>query len=73
MDENSPDYQHFLRMAQLMKDRDPQIQEAIEQVMVARHGVVALKYSNGGRELTVEILDEPFDDQVRVYPGEKDD
>lgn len=63
------DYQHYLRMAQAMKTRDPEIREAIEKTMAEQHGVVALKFSDAGREMAIEILDEPFEDSVRVYPG----
>jgi hypothetical protein len=52
-----------------MQDRDPEIREAIEETMVAQHGVVALRFSDAGREMVIEILDEPYDGNVRVYPG----
>lgn len=58
-----------LRMAQHMKDQDESIKAAIIQVQAAKHGVVALKFANEGRDMEIEILDEPFDDNVRVYPG----
>lgn len=58
-----------LRMAQKMKELDPEIKAAIFQCQANEHGVVALKFSNEGREMAIEILDEPFGDDVRVYPG----
>lgn len=58
-----------LRMAHHMKEQDTNIQAAIMQCQGTKHGVVALKFSNEGREMAIEILDEPYDDNVRVYPG----
>ena len=56
-------------MARWMKKEDKAIVKAIEQVQAANHGVVALRFSNDCREMEIEILDEPYDDNVRVYPG----
>lgn len=63
-------YESGLRMATLMKEYDPQIREAIENTHTAQHGVVALKFSNGCRELEIEILDEPLGSDVRIFPGD---
>jgi len=63
------DYEQGLRMARWMKKEDKAIVKAIEQVQAANHGVVALRFSNDCREMEIEILDEPYDDNVRVYPG----
>lgn len=58
-----------LRMAEKMKEQDENIKAAILQCQALEHGVVALKFSNEGREMAIEILDEPLDNNVRVYPG----
>ena len=58
-----------LRMAHHMKEQDESIKVAIMQTQAQQHGVVALKFTNEGRQMEIEILDEPFDDNVRVYPG----
>ena len=58
-----------MRMAQKMKEQDESIKVAIMQVQAAEHGVVALKFTNEGREMAIEILDEPYEGDVRVYPG----
>jgi phage host-nuclease inhibitor protein Gam len=63
-------YEQGLAMARLMKAYDEQIKDAILLTQQAQHGVVALKFSEGGTQLRVEILDEPYQDDVRVYPGE---
>jgi hypothetical protein len=68
-DEGMLSYEQGIRMAQKMKEYDPEIQRAIRKTMKAKHGVVALKFQRDCRELEIEILDEPFDDNVRVYPG----
>lgn len=62
-------YEQGLRMARLMKDEDGKIRRAIKKVQDKQHGVVALKFADGCRKLHIEILDEPYDDNVRVYPG----
>jgi len=56
-------------MASLMKDKDHEIRDAIFKCMQENHGVVALRFSDEGRTMSVEILDEPYDDNVRVFPG----
>jgi hypothetical protein len=63
------DYDEGLRMAQLMKAKDEEIKEAIYKTQEDGHGVVALKYTQGARYLTIEILDLPYESDVRVYPG----
>lgn len=63
-------YEQGLAMARLMKAYDEQIKDAILLTQQAQHGVVTLKFSEGGTKLRVEILDEPYQDDVRVYPGE---
>jgi hypothetical protein len=63
------DGEAYMRMAHWMKDQDKEIVAAIHQTMKDNHGVVALKFRDGCREMDIEILDEPFDDNVRVYPG----
>jgi hypothetical protein len=63
-------YEMGLRMARLMKGRDLEIRDAILRCAQARHGVVALQFSNGCRELEIEILDEPYEPNVRIFPGE---
>lgn len=63
------DYHEGLKMARLMKERDPEIREAITAVIAAQHGVVALKFTQGCDDMEVEILDEPYDENVRVYPN----
>jgi len=62
-------YEEGLRMARLMKEHDLSIRKAIEETIAANHGVVALRFTDGCREMTVEVLDEPFDPNVRIYPG----
>jgi hypothetical protein len=64
------DYEKGLQIARLMKARNSEIIQAIRKVKAANHGVVALKFSNGGREMEIVILDEPYDDNVRVFPGD---
>jgi hypothetical protein len=63
------EWEEGLRMAQHMKDQDASIKAAIMQCQGSNHGVVALKFSNECRQMAIEILDEPYDDQVRVYPA----
>jgi hypothetical protein len=63
------EWEEGLRMAQWMKEQDANIKAAIFQCQANEHGVVALKFTNGCREGRIEILDEPFGDDVRVYPG----
>ena len=62
-------YQQGLNMASLMKDKDHEIRDAIFKCMQEDHGVVALRFSDEGRTMEVEILNEPYDDNVRVFPG----
>jgi hypothetical protein len=52
-----------------MKREEEPIRQAILKVQAAQHGVVALRFSNDCQEMAIEILDEPYDDNVRVYPG----
>lgn len=59
----------YLRMARGMKDKDAEIQRAIRRVQKKGHGVVALRFAKQGRYMEIEILDEPYDSNVRVYPG----
>ena len=63
------DYPQGLRMARLMKKNDDRIRTAIDKTIHEQHGVVALRFYDHGRGLDIEILDEPYDDNVRVYPG----
>ena len=63
------EWEEGLRMAQHMKEQDANIKAAIFQCQANQHGVVALKFTNECREMAIEILDEPFGDDVRVYPG----
>jgi hypothetical protein len=56
-----------LRMAQLMRARGEEIARLVKVVEVAHHGVVVLRFSDGCRELAVELADEPFTGEVRVY------
>jgi hypothetical protein len=70
MSPSQPDYNHFLHMARNMKARNDDIVAAIYEVQAAQHGVVGLFFSNQGRDMEIRILDEPFDDNVRVYAGE---
>lgn len=62
-------YDEGLRMAQAMKEKDAEIRAAILKTQRDRHGVVALRFSDQGREMAIEILDEPYESDVRVYPG----
>ena len=64
-----PDYNHFLRMAQHMKASSNDIVAAIEKVQAADYGVVALVFTKGGRKMEIQILDEPFGPNVRLFPG----
>ena len=52
-----------------MKERDLPIRRAITKCQIDQHGVVALRFSHQGKELDIEILDEPYQSDVRVYPG----
>lgn len=63
------DYEMAMAMARGMKAKDPEIQRAIRKVQKDQHGVVALRFAKRGRYMEIEIMDEPFDDNVRVYPG----
>jgi hypothetical protein len=65
------DYEQGLAMARTMKAYDDEIKDAIHQAQLAQHGVVALKFSHGGTQMSIEIMDEPYDENVRIYPGEK--
>lgn len=56
-------------MARTMKAEDSKIQRAIRKTMKDGHGVVALRFTDDGRYMEIEIMDEPFDPNVRVYPG----
>jgi len=60
-------YQEGLRMARWMKDKEGQIKEAIEKVQSDNHGVVALRFSDHARQMRIEILDEPYEPDVRIY------
>jgi len=62
-------YEDGLRMAQVLKDLGDEITAAIYKTMDAKHGVVAVRFTKGNETATVEILDEPYQDDVRVYPG----
>lgn len=53
-----------------MKQQNDAIIKAIEKVQADQHGVVALRFSDEGRSMEIEILDEPYDPNVRVFPGE---
>jgi hypothetical protein len=64
------DYQRALRMARAMKTYNDDVVAAVDQVEQARWGVVALRFSNGCREMAIEILDEPLDRNVRIYTGD---
>ena len=61
--------EQYLNMARLMKSESDRIKDAILSTQSVNHGVVALKFSDEGKKMTIEILDEPFDPNVRVYPG----
>jgi len=63
-------YGHGLNMAHLMKTRGEEIKTEILKCQTAGHGVVALKFSNEGRDMEIEVLDEPYENDVRVYPGD---
>lgn len=63
------DYEQGLRMARWMKRSNDEIVLAIKKTQAAQHGVVALRFSNECRDMKIEILDEPFDGNVRVFPG----
>jgi hypothetical protein len=58
-----------LRMASHMKERGDEIIAAIKACQLKWHGVVALKFSNECREMAIEILDEPYDPNVKIFPG----
>lgn len=63
------DYEQALNMARTMKKKDPDIRGAIEENMRGHLGVVALKFADNGKTLHIEILNEPYEENVRVYPG----
>jgi hypothetical protein len=63
------EYNQALRMARWMKAKNDEITLAILDVQKANYGVVALRFSDEGRQMEIEILNEPFDPNVRVYPG----
>lgn len=65
----SIDYPKGLRMAQAMKEHDAEIRKAIRRCEKKQHGVVALMFTNECRDLKIEILDAPYEGNVRVYPG----
>ena len=60
---------HALNMAKTMKAKNDEIIEAIHQTQEANHGVVEVHFSEAGAEASVSIADEPFDPNVRIYPG----
>lgn len=64
------EYEHSLNIARNMKEYDTEIRVAIRQVNQDKHGVVALRFSDQGRNMKIEILDEPLNDNVLIYPGE---
>lgn len=63
------EYEKALRMARHMKKSNDAIVAAIHEVQKAGHGAVALRFTDDGRYMEIEILDEPYDSNVRVYPG----
>ena len=63
----SLDYKKALRMARHMKAHNEDIVAAIEKVTEAQHGVVALRFTQEAKYMEIEILDEPFDPNVKVF------
>lgn len=61
------DYEEYLAMATQMKAKDIEIRKAIRRVQRAQHGVVALRFHDHGTRMEIVILDEPYEDNVRVY------
>lgn len=62
-------YDQGLRMAKHMQDRGEEIKQAIEKVTKAGYGVVALRFTDDGKFMEIEVLKEPYEPNVRVYPG----
>jgi hypothetical protein len=62
-------YEQALRMARTMKAEDARIQRTIRKCAERGHGVVALRFTHNGKYMEIEIEDEPYDDNVKVYPG----
>lgn len=65
------DYEQAEAMAVTMKRYDPAILDAINKTAQDQHGVVALRFTHGCTQMSIEILDEPYEPNVRIYPGEK--
>jgi len=63
------DYDKALKMARWMKKKDPEIQRAIRKTIKDEHGVVVLRFTDNAKYMEIEILDEPFEANVRVYAG----
>ena len=62
------DFEKALDMSTQMKAMSDEVVTAIRQCQAAQWGVVALKYEDG--VLRLETLDEPYEPNVRVYPGD---
>lgn len=60
------DYEQGLRMARWMTDMDWEIRVALRECSLIHQGVVALRFSDHCQEMKIEILDEPYDENIRV-------
>lgn len=67
---SSLDIEHATNMANSMKALNEDITVEINKTKEANWGVVALKFANKGRSVQIEVLDEPYEPNVRMYPGE---
>lgn len=64
------DYETGINIAKNFKAHDKDIRRAIKKCEKAQHGVVALRFRQQGKVMSLEILDEPYESDVRVYPGD---
>jgi hypothetical protein len=60
-------YEQGLNMARQMKKRDEEIKKAIRETQLVHYGVVALRFSNDCNDLDIEIMQLPYESDVRIY------
>ena len=63
------EYGQALNMAKVLKKRGNEIRAAIQRAQAEGHGVVELRFSQNGTEMELTVADEPFQPDVRVFPG----
>lgn len=61
-------YTEALNMARAMKETGDAVRKLIEKCQDANHGVVAMKFTDECTKVQIEVLDEPYEPNVRIYP-----